>query len=58
MKKRLVAQFGSLRGASVQTGINYYRLSQIVNGWVTPKVEEKKKLKITDKELKDTLKVK
>lgn len=52
LKNRLISQYGSLRVASVQTGINYYRLSQIVNGWVIPKESEANTLKITEEELK------
>ena len=53
MKDRLKKQYGSLRMASLKTNINYYRLSQIVNGWISPTDEEIKKLEITPKEIKD-----
>ncbi len=52
IKDRLIKEYGSLRKASVKNEINYYRLSQIVNGWVQPKDEEIKKLQITEEELK------
>ena len=57
MKERLIKEYGTLRACSIKTKINYYRLSQIVNGYIKPKTEEVKALKITDKELKETLKV-
>lgn len=57
MKDRLIKEYGTLRKCSVQTKINYYRLSNIVNGYIKPKPTELKVLKITDKELKETLKV-
>lgn len=52
MKERLQKEYGTLRACSKKTGINYYRLSSIVNGWVKVKPEEIKLLKITPKELK------
>ena len=56
MKERLRQEYKTLRLASVKTGINYYRLSQIVNGWVVPNEDEKRLLGITPKELKDAIK--
>jgi hypothetical protein len=56
MKERIQKDYGTLRMAAVKTGINYYRLSQIVNGWVTPTQEEISILKITPKEIKDVIK--
>jgi hypothetical protein len=53
MKKRLQDQYGSLRAAAVKLDINYYRLSQICNGWVKPRPEETKKLKASEKELNE-----
>ena len=52
MKERLKKEYGTLRVCSKKTGVNYYRLSSIINGWVVPKPEEVKLLKITPKELK------
>lgn len=57
MKQRLIKEYGSLRVCSVKTGINYYRISAIVNGWKKPREDEMKLLKITNGELKRTLKV-
>ena len=56
MKERLIKEYGTLRKCSVQNKINYYRLSQIVNGYIKPKPEEVESLGITAKELKETLK--
>jgi hypothetical protein len=56
MKERLQKQYGSLRAASMKLSINYYRLSQIVNGWLTPTKEEIEKLEISPKELRDAVK--
>ena len=53
MKEKLKARFGSMRMAAVRTGINYYRLSQIANGWVKPKPEEIKALKLSEKDIKE-----
>lgn len=58
MKQRLIAKYGTLRNTAIQTGINYYRLSQIVNGWRVPSKDEMSMLEITDKEMKKTLKKK
>ena len=55
MKERLRKEYGTLRLAAVKLEINYYRLSQIINGWITPTEEEVKKLGITTKELKDVI---
>jgi hypothetical protein len=52
MKERLQQQYGSLRKCAVETGINYYRISQMVNGYVKPKPAEVKALAIKDSELK------
>lgn len=52
MKDRLQKEYGSLRKCSIQTGINYYRLSHIVNGYIEPKKEEVSTLKLTAVELK------
>ena len=57
MKERLIKKYGTLRRCSVETKINYYRLSNIVNGYIRPKDTEIKLLGITEKELKETLKV-
>lgn len=57
MKERLIKKYGTLRRCSIDTKINYYRLSNIVNGYITPKDKEKTLLGITEKELKETLKV-
>jgi len=51
-KDRLKKEHGSLRELSVKTSINYYRLSQILNGWVQPKQEEVNLLQLTTDELK------
>jgi len=55
MKERLKTTYGSLRMAANKLNINYYRLSHIVNGWVTPTEDEVKKLEITPKELRDAV---
>ena len=57
MKERLKKEYKTLRMCSVRTRINYYRLSQIVNGYVRPHKCEMQALKITPEELKKTLKV-
>lgn len=54
MKDRLQKAYGSLRKCAIQTGINYYRLSHIVNGYIKPKPDEVSALKITPAELKAT----
>ena len=56
MKLKIQKKFGTLRLASVRTGINYYRLSQIVNGWRIPTDEEMKKLGVTKKDVKEAAK--
>lgn len=53
MKARLIKQYGTLRKCSVATGIGYYRLSNLVNGYVIPREEEIKILGITKNELKE-----
>lgn len=50
IKKKLKEEYGTLRMASVKTGVNYYKLSQICNGWLKPTEEEFEKLKITKEE--------
>jgi hypothetical protein len=57
MKERLIRKYGTLRRCAVETKINYYRLSNIVNGYIRPKDTEMKLLGITQVELKETLKV-
>lgn len=52
MKDKLQRLYGSLRKCSAQTGINYYRLSHIVNGYIEPKPDEIKILNITPAEIK------
>lgn len=50
IKERLKSEFGTLRMASIKTGINYYKLSQICNGWLAPNKADQEKLKITQEE--------
>jgi molybdenum-dependent DNA-binding transcriptional regulator ModE len=40
LKFRLQKKYGSLRAASKNLGINYYRLSQIVNEWIEANAKE------------------
>lgn len=53
MKERLQHKYGTLRKCATETGINYYRISQMVNGYVKPKQSEIKLLGIKDSELKE-----
>lgn len=44
LKRKLQLEFGSLRSASRSLEIGRWRLSSILNGWITPTTEEAKKL--------------
>ena len=48
IKDKLIGRYGTLRKASKETKINYYRLSQIVNGWLIPTLAEVKTLDISE----------
>ena len=51
LKEKIKKRFGTMRSAAVETGINYYRLSQFVNGWVVLKPDEVKSLGLLPKDL-------
>lgn len=55
-KERLKKEHGSLRELSVKTKINYYRLSQILNGWVEPKPEEAAAIGLSQEEIDELAK--
>lgn len=55
LKTRLQEEYGSLRMGAKKHGINYHRLVNICAGWITPKKEEIKNLKITTSELEDLM---
>lgn len=50
LKKKLLKKYGTLRAASRDLEINYYRLSMIVNGWVSPRPDEFTKMEKEKKE--------
>lgn len=52
LKEKLIKRYGTLRMASKESGINYYRISQIVNGWITPKPEELVALGVPKRDVK------
>jgi hypothetical protein len=52
IKEKIKKRYGTLRFAAQETGINYYRLSQIVNGWIIPKPAELRLLSLTQRDLK------
>ena len=45
VKFKLQEKDGSLRKSSLEMGLDYWRLSQFINGWLQLKPEEIKKIK-------------
>lgn len=45
LRRELLYVFGSLSNASLKTGVEYHRLSRILNGWRNLKPSELKLLK-------------
>ena len=44
LKQAIIKRFRTLRLASVNLKINYYRVSHIVNGWIAPHSDEIKRI--------------
>jgi transcriptional regulator with XRE-family HTH domain len=40
LKKELIYKYGTLSEASLQMGLNYYRISRLVNGYVNPSYKD------------------
>lgn len=52
-KKRLQGKWGTLRACSEATGISYYRLSNILNGYADLRETEVKVLELRQNEVKN-----
>ena len=57
LKTRLKQEHGSLRKAAMKTGVNYFRISHIINGWRKPNKEDIEKLGIKRSELTELKKL-